>query len=219
MATISSNGALPAYAELQCLSNFSFLKGASRPEELLARAAQLGYSALAIADECSLAGVVRAHVAAKEIGLKLLIGSQFVLSDPDGTPSFSLLVLAQNRNGYGNLSELITIARTRIAKGSYRLMPDDLAAPPADYAHLRGLPDCLVVGMSLARTERPVVMLSDAVHVVAITDVGQGVGCCRHTEIEGGKGPVLAELTIHAAELPVRNFAHRSLHSGRLHFA
>jgi error-prone DNA polymerase len=160
MATSSSSGTLPAYAELQCLSNFSFLKGASRPEELVARAAQLGYSALAIADECSLAGVVRAHVEAKEVGLKLLIGSQFVLSDPDGTPSFSLLVLAQNRNGYGNLSELITIARTRIAKGSYRLMPDDLAAPPAKYEHLRGLPDCLVIllpqyGMPAESLSRP----------------------------------------------------------------
>ncbi|WP_408468700.1 PHP domain-containing protein, partial [Paraburkholderia graminis] len=60
---------LPAYAELFCLSNFSFLRGASHAEELAERAAQLGYSALAITDECSLAGVVRAHVAAKEAKL------------------------------------------------------------------------------------------------------------------------------------------------------
>src|SRR5260221_4440098 len=66
---------LPAYAELHCLSNFTFLRGASHPEELVKRAAGLGYSALAVTDECSLAGAVRAHVAAKDIGLPLVIGS------------------------------------------------------------------------------------------------------------------------------------------------
>ncbi|BAU47352.1 DNA polymerase [Sulfurifustis variabilis] len=70
-----------AYAELHCLSNFSFLRGASHPEELVARAKQLGYSALALTDECSLAGVVRAHLAAREYELKLLIGAEFRLSE------------------------------------------------------------------------------------------------------------------------------------------
>jgi DNA polymerase III alpha subunit len=73
---LQANGEV-SYAELRCLSNFSFLKGASHPHELVARAKELGYEALAVTDECSLAGVVRAHVAAKEAGLKLLIGSQF----------------------------------------------------------------------------------------------------------------------------------------------
>ena len=68
---------IPAYAELWCLSNFSFLRGASHPRELVERAQQLGYQALAVTDECSLAGVVRAHEAARETGLKLLIGAQF----------------------------------------------------------------------------------------------------------------------------------------------
>ena len=63
------------YAELHCLSNFTFLRGASHPEELVRRARELGYAALAITDECSLAGVVRAHVAAKACGLKLIVGS------------------------------------------------------------------------------------------------------------------------------------------------
>ena len=67
---------LPDYAELHCLSNFSFLRGASHPEELVQRAAALGYSALALTDECSLAGVVRAHTAAKEHKLKLIIGTE-----------------------------------------------------------------------------------------------------------------------------------------------
>jgi error-prone DNA polymerase len=70
----------PDYAELHCLSNFSFLRGASHPEELVARAAELGYRALAITDECSLAGVVRAHQAAKEHGLHLIIGTEVRLS-------------------------------------------------------------------------------------------------------------------------------------------
>src|SRR4029077_14775402 len=72
---------LPAYAELHCLSNFSFLRGASHPEELVERAQALGYAALAITDECSVAGAVRAHLAAKEAGLTLLIGSEFTLGD------------------------------------------------------------------------------------------------------------------------------------------
>src|SRR5450830_2173317 len=75
--------ALPAYAELQCISNFTFLHGASHPEELVERAAQLGYSALAITDECSLAGVVRAHAVAKRAGLPLIIGAHFHLEHPD----------------------------------------------------------------------------------------------------------------------------------------
>ncbi|HVL75452.1 MAG TPA: PHP domain-containing protein, partial [Noviherbaspirillum sp.] len=136
---------LPAYAELQCVSNFSFLRGASRPEELVERAATLGYSALALTDECSLAGVVRAHVAAREHGLPLLIGSQFRLDSTDGTPPFSLVLLATNRNGYGNLCELITLGRTRADKGSYLLHPQDLCAPQAELAHLRGMPDCIAL--------------------------------------------------------------------------
>ena len=137
--------ALPAYAELQCVSNFTFLRGASHAEELAARAARLGYAALAITDECSLAGVVRAHMEAKQLGLHLIIGSQFRLVDEDGTPAFSLILLARNREGYGNLSELITLARTRADKGSYRVFPTDFVAPQPAYAHLRGMPDCLAI--------------------------------------------------------------------------
>jgi error-prone DNA polymerase len=140
---------LPEYAELQCVSNFSFLRGASHPEELVERAAQLGYNALAITDECSLAGVVRAHVEARKHKLPLLIGSQFQLSqaddEADGSPPFSLIALAQNREGYGNLSELITLARSRADKGHYLLTPQDLEAPDSANAHLRQLPDCLLI--------------------------------------------------------------------------
>jgi error-prone DNA polymerase len=137
--------ALPAYAELFCFSNFTFLHGASHAEELAARASQLGYAGLAITDECSLAGVVRAHVAAKEVGLPLVIGAYFQLRNADGSPAFGLVLLAQNREGYGNLSELITLARRRAPKGEYRLTPHDLSRPDRDNAHLRGMPDCLAI--------------------------------------------------------------------------
>lgn len=141
---------LPAYAELFCTSNFTFLHGASHAEELVIRAKELGYSALAITDECSLAGVVRAHAAAKKHELPLLIGSYFMLTAEAGdsaqaTAPYGLLVLAQNRNGYGNLSELITLARMRADKGEYRLHASDLSHPAAAYAHLRALPDCLLI--------------------------------------------------------------------------
>ena len=122
---------LPRYAELHCLTNFTFLRGASHPEELVARAAALGYAALAITDECSVAGVVRAHIAAKDHGLKLLVGTEISLDDGP-----KLVLLATNRAGYGNLSELITRGRRSAEKGSYRLARADLD---------EGLPDCLAL--------------------------------------------------------------------------
>nr|WP_229429306.1 error-prone DNA polymerase [Massilia sp. ST3] len=136
---------MPQYAELFCLSNFSFLQGASHAEELVMRAVQLGYFALALTDECSLAGVVRAHGEAKKAGLPLVIGAHFHLKQRDGSPALSLILLARNRNGYGNLSELITLGRMRAAKGEYFLTPEDLAEPDAEHAHLRHMPDCLAI--------------------------------------------------------------------------
>ena len=112
---------LPAYAELHCLSNFTFLRGASHAGELITRAQALGYSALAITDECSFAGVVRAHVAAKQHGLKLIIGTEIQIDDGP-----KLVLLATNRESYGHISMLITRARMRAAKGCYRLTLADL---------------------------------------------------------------------------------------------
>ncbi len=136
---------LPDYAELQCLTHFSFLRGASSPEQLVRRALQLGYSALAITDECTLAGVVKAHVVAKELGVKLIIGSQMQVTPEDGSPAFALIILAMNKNGYGNLSELITVARTRVEKGTYLVRPRDIAHPDGALSHLRGMPDCQLI--------------------------------------------------------------------------
>jgi error-prone DNA polymerase len=126
---------LPRYVELHCLSNYTFLRGASHPEELIERATDLGYAALAITDECSLAGVVRAHIEAKKRGLTLLIGTEVTLRC-----GMKLLLLATNRQGYGNLSQLITTARRRADKGSYQLGVEDFVTP-----ELVGLPNCLAV--------------------------------------------------------------------------
>ena len=109
------------YAELHALTNFSFLRGASQPEELVLQAAHLGYRALAITDECSFAGVVRAHIAAKQHGLPLIIGAEFTCVD-----GLKLVVLATDRASYGALSRLISRARRSTVKGRYALKRDDL---------------------------------------------------------------------------------------------
>ncbi len=119
------------FAELHCLSNFTFLRGASHPDELVERAHALGYAALALTDECSLAGVVQAHQEAKKHGLKLIVGTEFRLVD-----HLELVLLAQDRDGYGNLSQLITRGRRKAAKGSYRLAREDLED---------GVPGCLAL--------------------------------------------------------------------------
>src|SRR6202453_3103624 len=105
------------YAELHALSNFSFLRGASQPEELVARAKTLGYRALALTDECSLAGVVRAHTEAKRCELPLIVGAELNC----GTDDLKLVALAADRASYGALCRLISRARRAGAKGSYRL--------------------------------------------------------------------------------------------------
>ena len=120
------------YAELHCLSNFTFLRGASHPEELVKRAQELGYRALALTDECSLAGVVRAHVAAQEHHLPLIVGSEFSLANGP-----KLVLLATSRYGYRSLTRLVTQARSTTPKGQYRLVADDMTRD--------ALTDCLVL--------------------------------------------------------------------------
>jgi error-prone DNA polymerase len=113
---------LPACAELHCLSNYSFLRGASHPEELVERAASQRYAALALTDECSLAGAVRAHIAAKDAELPLILGSEFTLADRT-----KLVLLTHDRESYGDLAQLVTRGRRSSAKGRYRLTRDDVA--------------------------------------------------------------------------------------------
>ena len=131
---------LPSYAELHCLSNFSFLRGASHAEELVARALRLSYTALAITDECSFAGSVRAHLAARDSGLQLIHGTELQLAC-----GMKLVLLAQNRAGYGNLSALVTLGRRRAEKGSYHLTRNDLAGWDGG-----GVPDCLALWIAPA---------------------------------------------------------------------
>lgn len=140
-----------AYAELHCVSNFSFLRGASRPEELIDTAVKLGYSALAITDECSMAGVVRAYGRMKELAsdspvapgkitdnvmtqssFKLIVGSEFRLDD-----GFRLVALVRNLASYARLCQLITTARRGADKGSYHITTSML-----DNA---GLDDCCLL--------------------------------------------------------------------------
>ncbi|MCX7168084.1 MAG: error-prone DNA polymerase [Rhodocyclales bacterium] len=131
---------LPAYAELHCISNFSFLRGASHAEELVARAVRLGYTALAITDECSFAGSVRAHLAARGTPLQLIHGAELQLAC-----GMKLVLLAQNRAGYGNLSALVTLGRRRAEKGAYHLTRNDLAGWDGG-----GVPDCLALWVPAA---------------------------------------------------------------------
>ena len=109
------------YAELLTTSNFTFLKAASHPEELVARADDLGYRAIAITDECSVSGVVRAHEATQGRDIRLIVGSRFVLDD-----GLQLALLARNRHGYAQLCRLITRARRHADKGQYFLQRADL---------------------------------------------------------------------------------------------
>jgi error-prone DNA polymerase len=134
---------MTAYAELHALSNFSFLRGASHPAELIARAHALGYRALALTDECSLAGVVRAHEAARELAatvaasqaasqpFKLIIGAEFRT-----VCGLTLVLLAPSQCAYGQLCRLITRGRRRTKKGEYRLTRSDFES---------GLEDCLAL--------------------------------------------------------------------------
>ena len=104
------------YAELHCVSNFSFLRGASHPGELIVEAANLGYSALALTDECSMAGVVRAYEEAKRRNFKLIVGSEFRTTDGP-----HLVLLAPSQKAYAQICGLITLARLEAKKGEYRL--------------------------------------------------------------------------------------------------
>ena len=112
---------MTGYAELQVTSNFSFLRGASQPAELVLRAQELGQSAVAITDRNTLAGVVRAHSAAKELGFRLVVGSRLDLTDAP-----SLLCFPTDRAAYGRLSRLLTLGKRRAEKGECRLVYADV---------------------------------------------------------------------------------------------
>lgn len=134
------------FAELHVKSHYSFLKGASSPEALVYQACELGYSAIAITDECSYAGLVKAYQASEECGLKLIVGSEFEVVVDDN--KLSIVLLSTNRAAYSEISHLITKARRRSPKGEYQLSIDDLQF---------GLPNCLSIWL-------PRYSESDALH-------------------------------------------------------
>ena len=126
MASMRDASPLPPYAELWAQSNFSFLNAASHPEELIKRAHELRYEAVALTDECSVAGVVRAYQQAKALGLRYVPGSLFRLPN-----AWAVVALPRNAVGWGNLCEHITRARMAAAKGSYVV-----SASPSDWEAL-----------------------------------------------------------------------------------
>ena len=175
---------LPAYAELHCLSNFSFQRGASSARELFQRAKHHGYAALAITDECTLAGAVRAWQAAKEAGLPLIVGCEMQIEDGP-----KLVLLAENLDGYQTLCRLITAARRRAPKGEYRSLWDDFEAGtegllalwlPRDASNagdgewLRArFPERLWIAVELHRGP------DDAVRLARLQAIGQSLGVPR----------------------------------------
>ncbi len=175
------------YAELHAKSNFSFLEGASHPEELVERAAELGYAALAVTDRNSLAGVVRAHVAAKEHGLKLIVGAEIT---PEDGPR--VILWPTDRAAYGRLARLITRGRRRAEKGACRLTLDDLAAES----------DGLIAGV--CGTQYTVLSTQYSVHSTQHSVLGTQYSAAKQTdtplsldryrEIFPGRCCILAEL-------------------------
>ena len=111
----------PDYVELQCASYFSFLRGCSSPDEMFVRAQALGMTALAIADRNTLAGIVRAHVAAQATGVRLIIGAQVVLRD-----GMTMLLYPTDRAAYGRLSRLLSVGKSRGGKGQCDLDWEDI---------------------------------------------------------------------------------------------
>ncbi len=155
---------LPGYAELHCRSNCSFLTGASHPEELVARAQALGYAALALTDECTLSGAVRAMAEAERLQMRLIVGAEMQLSAPSAAPKTPrtqtaaaaanapaapaeprLVLLVQSRRGYTNLVEWITQARRRAPKGQYQALRSDLEGRIPTAPTLAGLPGCFAL--------------------------------------------------------------------------
>ena len=118
---------MSSYIPLWCKSNFSFLEGASHPDELIEEAHRLGLPALAVTDRDGVYGIVRAHVKARELGLRLIVGSQVTAEDES-----TIILLVQDRGGYANLCRLLTAGRLRSEKGESAVTWDEI------YQHARG---------------------------------------------------------------------------------
>jgi len=178
------------YAELICRSNHSFLEGASHPEELVARAAELGLSALALGDRDGLYGVVKAHLAAREVGLKLLLASRVTLTDGP-----SLVLLAQDSQGYANLCALLSTSRMSHPKGEAGLLTRELLERTGGLHALLPFPDALST-------------------VAPLAEAFPGrfdVGVCR--TLAAGDEARVSRAVLLAKELGVPLFAHNDVHT------
>ena len=219
--------ATPAYAELHCLSNFTFLRGASHPEELVERAHALGYAALAITDECSVSGVVRAHQKARALGLTLLIGSEVQLRDGP-----RLVLLARNRAGYAQLCRLITHGRRHADKGQYRLqvadldgrLADCLALLPLDLHTTAGQTDWLArvfagrawLAVELLRDGSDAARLRHSECLVAASGLPRVAAGDVHMHVRGRRA-LQDLLTAIRLNTPVADLGHARLSNGERH--
>lgn len=135
------------YCELQITSNFSFLEGASHPEELIEQAARLGYNSVAVTDRNSLAGIVRAHMAAKKAGIRLIPACRLDLQDGP-----SLLAYPTDKEAYGRLSTLLTVGNLRTEKGKCELYKNDVFQYAEGIIFIICPPEKLVVGFELEQS-------------------------------------------------------------------
>src|SRR5581483_8961974 len=169
------------YAELHCISNFTFLRGASHPQELVEQAGLLGYTALALTDECSVAGVVRAHMSAKGKPLKLIIGAEFRLQC-----GLRFVALAIDRRGYGKLCRFITRGRRAATKGEYSLTRADLEELGLEQCFILWLPatqpreeEASWLAARFPRVRIAVELLCEGVdreRLALLQDIGRGLG-------------------------------------------
>ncbi|WOE77387.1 error-prone DNA polymerase [Pseudomonas protegens] len=218
---------MSAYAELHCLSNFSFQRGASSAQELFQRAKALGYQALAITDECTLAGIVRAWQASRDSGLKLIVGSEMQVEDGP-----RLVLLVEDLAGYQGLCRLITRARRRAEKGSYRLLREDFAEPlpgllalwladdgPApDHGHwLRQIfPERLWLALELHCSQDDALRLQDRLALAAQWGL-PAVACGDvHMHVRGRRA-LQDTMTAIRHHLPVAEAGHRLFANGERH--
>ncbi|HET7187080.1 MAG TPA: PHP domain-containing protein, partial [Gemmatimonadaceae bacterium] len=172
---------MTAYAELHCHSAFSLLDGAALPEQLVARATELGLAALALTDHDELGGVVRFSTAAREAGLSALIGAELTvaIAHDDGEPLLTHLpLLAESRDGYANLSTLVTIARQGSPRGEPRVTLDQLASHATGLFALTGCPRGWVASLA-ARGDTDAACEAAAV-LMDIFDRRMAIECWDH---------------------------------------
>ena len=183
-----------AYADLEVSSNFSFLRGASHPDELIYQAATLGYRAIGITDQHTLAGMVRAHAAAKGCGLKLLVGTRLVFEDaPD------LLVWAPDRKAYGRMCRLLTLGKRRTEKGECKLFLQDFIE------HQEGLLAACVPSPSPCAQEESWGEGSSTVAWPSRPCIG------GYSRLRMGETPMPREMQMHPLPTPLPEYREREL--------